>query len=349
MYKKYLPTLTFKDYVVRGDHGRTGVYIHTEDCEIAYKKVKSGWSVECSHDGFWLRAPDISLVDTTEPFRIYQMNDDRINFALYKYLKRLNQENKLHLLIDGILKDNQEKYEQFDYYISEGEVLEAEIRIGGSDNRIDALKKAIIFQVQKSKGWDNSVFESIKWLGETRDLRCSTNKFDQKTKEFINHLDDLNLSLFGVTKPINRLIIKGLIKQLPKFDYLIFAPTGCYRYISSFLCKKTLSKIMLWEIHINRKRKENNRMFNKKIQNKTCLIIDKTYTGKTLNRIAEIVRKEGGKPIKLGLFPKNKQAIKAADYILLLDKIFKSDKMNLSDPNWAEIYYKKILSKKSLC
>lgn len=101
---------------------------------------------------------------------------------------------------------------------------------------------------------------------------------------------------------------------------------------------------MLWEIHIDKNQKRNNKMFNKNIKNKTCLIIDKTYTGKTLNHIAKIVKSEGGTPIKLGLFPKNRKAIKSSDYILLLDKVYKSDTMDLSTQNWAEKYYKKILS-----
>lgn len=234
MFKKYSPKLKFNQYLVEGAHGRTGVFVHTEDCEIAYEKVKLGWSFECTSDGFWLRAPDISLVDITEPFRIYQMNDDRINFALYKYLVNLKQNNKLRPFIDDILKNNYEKYKSFEYYVSEGDVLEAEIRIGGSDNRIHLLKEDIIFQAQKSKEWDKEVVESIKSLGETRDLRCSPHKFDIETKEFIDHLNSLNHSLFGLTEPINQSIIKGVTKQLPKFDLLIFAPTGCYRYISSF-------------------------------------------------------------------------------------------------------------------
>lgn len=345
MFKKYSPKLKFNEYIVPGDHGRTGVFVHTEDCEIAYEKVKNGWICESLPDGFWLRAPDISLVDITEPFRIYQMNDDRVNFALYKYVKKLEQRNELKPFFDVVIKNHQEKYRNFDFYISEGKVLEAEVRIGGSDERIHFLKEDVIFQIQKMRDWDSTVVESMESLGETRDLRCSQKKFDPKTQNFIDHLNNLNSTLFGFTEPINHSIVKGIIEQLPKFDYLIFAPTGCYRYISSFLNSKTISKIILWEIHIDKNQKRNNRMFNKNLKNKTCLIIDKTYTGKTLDRIAKIVLHEGGKPTKLGLFPKNRKAIKSSDYVLLLDRIFKSDTMDLSDLNWAETYYKKILSK----
>lgn len=161
----------------------------------------------------------------------------------------------------------------------------------------------------------------------------------------IDYLNKLNELLYSTKETVGMNIIGNIIQQLPKFDLIIFVPTGCYRYIASFLEEKTTRKIMFWEIHRDRNQKHSNKFLEKKIKGKRCLIIDKSYTGKTLNYLAKSVKRGGGIPIRLALFPKGKLAIKNSEYVLLLDKIMKSDKINLKAQNWCEKIYKEILTK----
>jgi phosphoribosylpyrophosphate synthetase len=40
------------------------------------------------------------------------------------------------------------------------------------------------------------------------------------------------------------------------------------------------------------------------LRGKTVVLLDKCYTGGTLNKMANLVKKEGGRPIKVALFLK---------------------------------------------
>ncbi|MEA2097590.1 MAG: hypothetical protein U9P70_00740 [Patescibacteria group bacterium] len=344
MIKKYQENLKFNDYLTMGDHGRTGVFAVTNNCDVLTNKIKHNWNFENTVNGFWLRSPDISLSDITEPFRIYQFgDDDKINFAYLKLLKNLKEQKKLKPIMDRIVRDK--KYCNFDFYISEGQVLENEIRIGGSDERVHNLARDVFKKLVNTKEWTKYQNETITYLGATRKILVhhkDINDFHKKSIKFIKYLNQLG-NLLYLSEKVNLHIVNNIIEQLPDYDILIFLPTGCYKYITLFLNEDTVDKIMLWEFHIDRNQNRVSKALIKNIKGKRCLIIDKSYTGKTLNSLANFVKKEGGKPVRLALFPKNKVAVKNSEYILFLDRIIKSDTINLRK-NWAEKLYKKIMS-----
>jgi hypothetical protein len=184
------------------------------------------------------------------------------------------------------------------------------------------------------------------FLGVTRNISLTNidlDKCDKNIVNLLNQLNTLNNTLHGGKKEISLKKLDGVIDKLPKNDVMIFIPTGCYKYITSFIDEKTVNKIMLWEFHANKDVLHSNKYLSKEIYYKKCLIIDKSYTGETLNTMSNLVIKNGGIPIKLAIFPKSKLAIEKSDYIFLLDRIFKSDKMKLEN-NWVETYFKKILN-----
>jgi len=349
MIKQYQKDLRFKDYLTSGEHGRTGVFIKTDNSDVLLEKVSLGWAFEQTKDGFWLRSPDISIVDITEPFRIYQFGEnDLINLACFKFLMNFKNKGILNNFVDNILAENVTKYIGFDYYISEGSVLEGEIRMGGSDLRIFDLKKDILRKMLVDKKFKLYLNSVEKEMGETRKiliLNKEINDFDSKSIETINYINKIN-NIINPTKKIVALnVVDNVIDQLPDFDILLFVPTGCYRYISSFLREDTSDKIMLWEKHIDKNQYKCLKTLVKCIKGKRCLIIDKSYTGKTHNLMSKLVRKEGGFPIRLALFPKSRMAIKNSDYVLFLDKIFESRLVNTKQVGWVENCYKKVLSK----
>ena len=75
----------------------------TNDYDVVGEKVRLGWSFEFTQNGFWLRAPDLSLVDITEPFRIYQMGESVDNLSCFRYLKDLQRACGLPDLINGVI------------------------------------------------------------------------------------------------------------------------------------------------------------------------------------------------------------------------------------------------------
>jgi hypothetical protein len=85
-------------------------------------------------------------------------------------------------------------------------------------------------------------------------------------------------------------------------------------------------------------------LFTKKLVGKKCLIVDKTYTGKTLETVSSLVWQEGGIPIKLGLFPKNRhRAVANADLVLFLDRVLNAQKID-TVLGWANQLYLSVLS-----
>jgi len=347
MIREYEQGLRFSEYVTEGAHGRTGAFMTTNDYDVVGEKVRLGWSFEFTQNGFWLRAPDLSLVDITEPFRIYQMGESVDNLSCFRYLKDLQRACGLPDLINGVIFKGGDRYSDFDYYISEGEVLEGEIRIGASDSRVRDLKADILSSIVQTKEWTRYLFQAHDFLGRTRRIPIYDRRlehFDKESADFIKYINGLDPNLRGSDQPLGMETLEGVVEQLPDFDVMIFVPTGCYRYMTSFLRQDIVDRIMLWEIHIDPNEIRTYRLMNKNLQNKRCLIIDKSYTGKTLARMADLVRDNGGVPVRLGLFPKSKHAIRGSEYVLFLDRILGSADMDLSGEDWPIRYYKEVLN-----
>ena len=153
----------------------------------------------------------------------------------------------------------------------------------------------------------------------------------------MNHLGKIVYS----QKKVNLQYFPGLVGQLPNHDILVFVPSGCYSYISLFLNDDLIDKIMLYEVHTDRNQKSIRKAFTKNLKNKKCLIIDKSYTGDTLNRVSKLVEDEGGVPIKLALYPRSRKAVLESDYFLFLDQIIETKPSDYLEDNWAQILYKK--------
>lgn len=347
----YQPRLRFNDYLTVGDHGRTGVFMKTDSCDVLLEKVQLGWSFEETRGGFWLRAPDISVVDITEPFRTYQLGDAVTNLACYRRLKDLQSTGMLTEVIDRLIKTRPEHYANFDYYISEGPVLEAEMRIGGSDRRVSEIRKDLFTRLLSEDGWNDYLEQAREFLGEIRQITIrngDVNSLGDRSANLVRYLTEVNKVVYPQRNWFDFEMIDHLTEQLPSFDILIFVPTGCYRYMSSFLKDEIVDKIMLWEVHTDRHETRTCKILAKELKSKRCLIIDKSYTGTTLNDIADLVRQEEGEPTRLALFPKSRMGIQNSDYVLFLDKILESDKMSLERPEWPEFYYREVLAKEAI-
>jgi len=347
MIQEYNRGLKFSDYVTEGAHGRTGAFAITDDYDVVGEKVKLGWSFEFTKDGFWLRAPDISLVDLTEPFRIYQTGDGYSNLSAFNFLRDLRKSCNLPDFVNGVILHNKEEYENFDYYVSEGGVLEGEIRIGGSDTRVNRLKNDIIGEATQTKEWSQYLSGTHEYLGKIRNIPIHSRKFEDfgpKSADFIRYVNSLNHRLDESIQPLGMSTLEGVIQKLPDFDVMIFVPTGCYRYMTSFLSDNIVDKVMLWEVHIDPNQPKTYKLMNKSLEDKKCLIVDKSYTGKTLNHMGNLVRDLGGIPIRFGLFPKSRCAVKGAEQVLFLDEVLDSNNMCVENENWPVNFYKRVLN-----
>jgi hypothetical protein len=61
--------------------------------------------------------------------------------------------------------------------------------------------------------------------------------------------------------------------------------------------------------------------------------------------MSQKVSEEGGRPIKLAVFPKSRKAIQTSDHFIFLDKMLNSEKVELDD-DWVVNLYSNVVNEK---
>jgi len=328
------------------DHGREEVSFSTYDIQVLYGKHDQGWTFKNIEDGFLIRSPEEWLVDLTDPYKIIFYDGVTTNLAYYNFLHDLIKKSSF----DRFLKDVVKKYHlhDFSFHLINGPALETEIRISGLDRRVSRLKESLYTEIESNSLWQCYLEEAKKYLGPVREIKsCKVSIHDAplEIKSFFFSLMDIYNPLNSFKgDPFNSVYIENLFDNVPEADVYIFIPWGCFHYISSFINKNNINKIMLWELHADRHQNHMNKYLTKDLQGKKVLIIDNSYTGSTLNMMAELVKKEGGQPEKLAVYPKSKLAVESSDYCLFADKVLKSSDIDLNDNDWVRKKYKEIFN-----
>lgn len=337
----------FENNMTYVEYARSGVEYYTENLEEAKLLVDIGWKYNKTSVGFRLVPPEISVSDLTEYKKAMQYGNLSFNYIYFKYLKTLLRKNILSSYIKEIIEANRLKYKKFRFLISTGPVLDTEIRILGSDNRIECLKIDMVEKFINSKEYleytklYNNVSEACKEL-ETSNIPLNTQP--KVLQEFYNMLQT-KIELISDKKIYNDKIFKiyGIEKITEKIDIMFFLPFGCFKYLSSFVNVENVRKIMFWEFHADNSKESTFKLLNKNMNNKNVLIIDNMYSGKTMKKIKEKIIELGGKPILLGLNPKNITNLQVVDYFMILNTIYKKDELNINKENFFEEIYEKTL------
>ena len=323
------------------EYGRTGISYYTEDLDEAYDLASKGWKITRTK-GFKMIPLEESIVDITDYNKTMQYNDFDLNYGYFIFVKDLYEKKELNIYIDDIINSKKGYYEDFKYFISYGDVLDAEIRISGSDMRIRDLKKDMINKLINKIGFNSKHKESVSKILEQGELDICDRS--EKEKMFFQELEK-KISLTKKVSVYNKKVFKiynwDLIEEM-NFDVFLFIPFGCFKYLSSFINEKNVEKTMFWEVHGESFKNKEFRLFSKNLKNKKVLIIDKIYSGKTIEIIKDKVKKDGGIPFVMGLNPKNKKNIKQTDYVIILNNVFKSEDL-ICDENLFKNLYKKIL------
>ena len=111
--------------------------------------------------------------------------------------------------------------------------------------------------------------------------------------------------------------------ELDKFDYFIFILNGCFKIMPYFDLNKYKSKIIFWEVHMDATKGANNFGDLEELKNKSVLVIDSIYSGKTMLYIKKVLKDITNKIDILGVFPKSDSVANICDYILVLNKVIK--------------------------
>ena len=78
--------------------------------------------------------------------------------------------------------------------------------------------------------------------------------------------------------------------ELEQFDYFIFILNGCFKIMPYFDLDKYKNKVIFWEVHIDEAKGLNKFSDLEKLKNKSVLVIDSIYSGKTMLYIKKILK-----------------------------------------------------------
>lgn len=334
--------MDFQKKVIFGENGRAMAAYKTKSSEEVKEKKELGWTATLIDKAqtYYLRSPDTWLVDLTDFFKVNYYGNPIVNLAYYLFLTNKYKNNALNDYINYIMSKKPIYYKNFQYVVVFGIVLETEVRLLGSDNRLNNLKKDIFSDFYKSSYFKQFYSRAQKMFKGSLDFGSMFDKEGER--------NDLALKLFKEKVPdseninFNFKIIDGLIPQLPEYDYLMLIPKSGYKYLSSVVDKDNYDKILFWEIHANTSIKSQ-KNFNFNIKGKKVLVIDNIYSGKTMSIITELITKKGGIPITMGLFPKSFHSALGLDYFVIYNKVFCTKDFKYKK-NWAVDSFVNVMS-----
>lgn len=323
-------------------HKRESVSFITDDLELIQTYEELGWNYTKINKGFKVRAPEEWLVDLSDPYKIMFYADYIINFAYYLYLNDLKDKGIFEKTAREVLKKYNLK--NLHIFLLEGESLETEVRIAGTDKRVKFFKDILFVELRTRPEWSHYEEIAKRKIGDLKYKRPKITNID-KQKEIVQNFFYKSKELYQNFKLIkddkfNKKFIKDLFRDIPSdFDVYVFIPNSCFQYVFSFVTQDNIEKIMFLESHSGKKDLLEGRFFSKQIKGKKVLIIDNSYSGSTLNKAAAIIIKEGGIAKKLALFPKSKLSFENADYFLFINRIYTKEEVRLTEPNWKEELY----------
>lgn len=330
------------------EYARSGVEYYTENLEETKYLVDNGWKYHKTSRGFRVVPPEVSIVDLTDYDKAMQYSNLYFNYLYFIYLKRLLKQNKLNSYIKEIIEKNKLKYKKFRYLVSIGPVLDTEIRVVGSDKRISLLKVDMVEKFIHSINYDEYIQDYTEDMKQYKELEKKKIPLSFRPKLEQEFYKDLNKYVSFISKKdtynSNIFRIYNYQKILDEeIDVAIFLPFGCFKYLSSFVEFIDIRKIMFWELHADSSKESTFKLYNKDLRGKKVLVIDNMYSGKTMKLAKDKIKQCGGIPVILGLNPKNLNNIKIADYVMILNTIYKKEELNTDKDNFFENLYIKTL------
>jgi hypothetical protein len=318
---KTIDNLNFSDsfakYLNFNPHKRHEVSLITNDLKKISELKNKGWDKKQTPEGIKLKAPEVWLVDLTDPFKHDLFKSTQLVFDFYNFLINQIDSGSINNLIKNILDENQIK--ELDFMVISGESINYEIRVVGSDKRIYSLRELLL---------DYFLINSDKQYLVNKNM-CLENK--NQNAFFENLINTYQKENICENKKLQNIEIKKLMLPLENYDYVVLIPTSCFKYtglLKNFNCEK----IFLVRTHAsNNFLIEDTLNFPPNLNNKKCLVMDISYSGETLKFMRSYLSKFGAKVETLALFPKSQLAIKNSDYCVILDKFCSSKELlNLS-------------------
>jgi len=330
------------------DHKRD-VFLRFEKKQNIQNYIKKGWyALPSKQELKILRSPEAVLADLTE----VEKNPCPLERIIpwFNFIK--NNFEELIRIANGKMFIPEAK-------IIRGRLCETQIRVSIKEKHSNISQKLYRLAVELN------LLPRIKILNLRQPLihyskikNCINSKkmiadFKKCYTKSVKDVNDNNLCLDYLKSKIlndNVLVPMGFWKNIASlypFDKFLFIFSSGFKYAVGFVEETNCKNIEFIEYHKGYNIDINGfRLKDINVRNKKICIIDSVYTGETINYISDKIKRMGGKPIKVGIFPKYRTSLRKLDYFVIIDKLltYKDVYRFLKNNNWALSIFRNILN-----
>lgn len=321
--------------VYNKDHRKENVVVVTDDIDVITKKRLKGWTPMPGKRKWLLRAPEVVVCDLSE-VHVNPTNDVQELYAFYNALKHTDFKELRRRML------SRPEFHNMDVIKYAGSDGCPEYRVVASDKRVRGLPRAVLDMFRRASTWPRELEEAKSviptnrpvGLREKRIAECNetTQHFHGEVSVKYSHIQS------AVHSDVSDVVVYGYGHMIPKHDVYIFVPRAGLKYAFGFV-EDTLDSdgVMLWECHIGQDLDKELKLFGKDLKGKRVAILDRSYSSGTLLYLRDEVRREGGIPYTIALFPKSKDAIRKCDGFLFVDRYFDKKPKNMKgNDTWYE-------------
>lgn len=310
----------FKKNIQFSKYGRSGAIIFTKDKSTAQKLKQAGWNYYLKNGTYRFNPPTLNLVDIVDIEKATQYQNLIFNHALYEYIQILNQKRVLNDHCLKVIELHKMFFKDFAFHTSIGPILKYAVKIEGSDNRIYKFKTYLLKSILDDRKFIELYDKYTNLFSKPPNIK------QENIKQENIELQEKYIKLYEANSykcKKNFLKIDFSQIELEQFDYFIFILNGCFKIMPYFDLDKYKNKIIFWEVHMDDTKGLNNFSNLDKLKNKSVLVIDSIYSGKTMLYIKKILKDITDRVNILGVFPKSDSVANICDYIIVLNKVIK--------------------------
>ena len=327
-------------------HEKRNVCVISDDINVISEKLWRGWKLYPGETKWVLQAPEITLSDLSEPYKNTIQNLKGI-YTYHKVLERIDLEKEIEKVIKGT-----DKFDGLSAIIISGKYNSVEHRIVASDIRGKKIPYLLYEKVKNE--YKDEFKEVLDDLDEDKlnALERELNIYRLEAEKGSIRTQSIYTLMLGYYTRIGASIdtrehgwiIKGVWDQTPKADVYIFVPKSGIKFGLGFIeDRQTIDNVMFWEYHVGMDSMKEVIFMKQNLNGKDALIIDKSYSGKTLTYLKNQVTQLGGTPHAVAMFPKSKEGIKNIEYIITLDKLIRTQEVNLGRDWHEELFWKAVM------
>ena len=313
----------FKKNIQFSKYGRSGSIVLTKNKKISKILQDEGWSCYLNGGIYRLNPPTLNLVDIVDIEKSLQYQNLIFNYSLYKYIEILNKKRALNRYCLKIIEEHKLFFKNFAFHLSVGPILKYAVKIEGSDKRIYKLKTYLINYILEDEEFTQLYTKYMKLFSKPSMIK---QEYIKKQNVILqeNYINKYGANRYKSKDKSFKIDFNQI--ELEKFDYIIFILNGCFKIMSYFDIEKYMNKIIFWEIHMDETKGANNFRNIDKLKDKSVLIIDSIYSGKTMLYIKNVLKNITDKIKLLGIFPKSDSIANICDYIIILNKVIEKNK-----------------------